>query len=1195
MIPELCREAINLGRDAERMTPADAHRQHATVARILKAFFGAPESRSEIQLLADEVGLGKTYVALAVAYAVLDTLRHYKGDDLPPELSKCYRAVLVVTPAGNHALNAKWQDEVAALRKRCSVDESKTDWFRSIVCNSPEELFVNLGRASDLRRTRTPCVLVCEANMFTRKLRHTGERLRFLTACLFRWWSNRLNKEERYHIVRRAEGAKGYADWPQYASWVRKGEYEVELWDFKDHDRYLAASDGDRAQWPMPSRVLYDLTPFSYEEMTRALGRFEQTEKGEELLGNMDWGRRQGEEEPRGLLPYCKWVAERRGHGEWYFDGFKKRLLDLYRELLPYLLKADGRHFPLVIADEAHHWRNVERLDCRAFGQFVAPFARRLLMLTATPFQLHRDELLSVLSRVEGMEPAIGSERLQALSQRFGHLRRALAESEEAGRQFSVAWGKLDQPVTTLPHLPAEIDPRTRELEKHWAPLHAAIPGAREEILRGIPSAMRSFFRSALKLADANRRLREVMAPLVIRHRRPTEHRRYWVGHEYPPPEDARHTRPDRSQLHRAPGGSLSPEAELAQYLLMKVVADANRGKQRTALGIDLTGCYTTLWKSREGHKAADNALSSGQPSVLKLLKRLTGQGYTEKNPRDIRHPKVAIVVKEVLKRWDRGEKVLLFCFRVPTAEVLHGILADEVSKRLKRQRNALMEARGTSKEIDPDKAMQQFRRSLTAREGSGVPLFLDRILLGWLNETGVRVPRLRHVDYKYLADLCARARHKGRLLFSNLERPDRVFLHRAIEHTLARRLLETKDWFAAPPTAEEHEATRTLLEELAAEKWVCSRYGQASLGKEEYLGGTSEQTEQVARSSLAAVYELLPEADPGIAANVLRDFIEDRPRGNRPRLIDGLLSGPNLFAPLGEELLSRLGEEGRKRVGEMWRLLWQVTRPQNAWRWEERGKVLDAVVRAFLREDILLRLPATVFRAGEETWAESLLLGLHVTPRRSLHREPVAARVVEFLQEMSEMSDEERQSHLRYAMNPRAESVKLVTGSGGDRDAVFKGFNMPLLPDILICTQVGQEGIDLHRHCRHVIHYDLGWNPAAVEQRTGRIDRIGSKAARELKLAKQEEGNAVPEDQLPGLDVALPYLAGTYDDRMFGCLHSRAQTFDILTGGTPTASQEGTLIELNPDAEGQEDGPALVPLPQQLLDDLRVNLAVET
>ena len=50
----------------------------------------------------------------------------------------------------------------------------------------------------------------------------------------------------------------------------------------------------------------------------------------------------------------------------------------------------------------------------------------------------------------------------------------------------------------------------------------------------------------------------------------------------------------------------------------------------------------------------------------------------------------------------------------------------------------------------------------------------------------------------------------------------------------------------------------------------------------------------------------------------------------------------------------------------------------------------------------------------------------------------------------------------------------------GGDqaaRERVFTGFNTPLLPEILVCTSVGAEGIDLHRHCRHVVHYDLAWN----------------------------------------------------------------------------------------------------------------------
>jgi superfamily II DNA/RNA helicase len=68
---------------------------------------------------------------------------------------------------------------------------------------------------------------------------------------------------------------------------------------------------------------------------------------------------------------------------------------------------------------------------------------------------------------------------------------------------------------------------------------------------------------------------------------------------------------------------------------------------------------------------------------------------------------------------------------------------------------------------------------------------------------------------------------------------------------------------------------------------------------------------------------------------------------------------------------------------------------------------------------------------------------------------------------------------------------VKGVQGSRGKdyRERVFAGFNTPLLPEVLICTEVGQEGIDLHRHCRHVVQYDLAWNPAVVEQRTGRVD----------------------------------------------------------------------------------------------------------
>lgn len=45
----------------------------------------------------------------------------------------------------------------------------------------------------------------------------------------------------------------------------------------------------------------------------------------------------------------------------------------------------------------------------------------------------------------------------------------------------------------------------------------------------------------------------------------------------------------------------------------------------------------------------------------------------------------------------------------------------------------------------------------------------------------------------------------------------------------------------------------------------------------------------------------------------------------------------------------------------------------------------------------------------------------------------------------------------------------------------------------ILLSTETGSEGLNL-QFCSNIINYDLPWNPMAVEQRIGRLDRIGQK-----------------------------------------------------------------------------------------------------
>ena len=43
-----------------------------------------------------------------------------------------------------------------------------------------------------------------------------------------------------------------------------------------------------------------------------------------------------------------------------------------------------------------------------------------------------------------------------------------------------------------------------------------------------------------------------------------------------------------------------------------------------------------------------------------------------------------------------------------------------------------------------------------------------------------------------------------------------------------------------------------------------------------------------------------------------------------------------------------------------------------------------------------------------------------------------------------------------------------------------------------LLATDAAAEGLNLHHRCRAVLHFELPWSPSRLEQRTGRVDRIG-------------------------------------------------------------------------------------------------------
>lgn len=109
------------------------------------------------------------------------------------------------------------------------------------------------------------------------------------------------------------------------------------------------------------------------------------------------------------------------------------------------------------------------------------------------------------------------------------------------------------------------------------------------------------------------------------------------------------------------------------------------------------------------------------------------------------------------------------------------------------------------------------------------------------------------------------------------------------------------------------------------------------------------------------------------------------------------------------------------------------------------------------------------------------------------------------------------------YANTLQRQSPVATSGSGA-LTRLVRQFRMPGYPLVLITTDILQEGEDLHTFCREVIHYGITWTPSGMEQRTGRVDRIGSLVQRRL------DGRDDSPSPTEFLQVHYPYLKDTVE-----------------------------------------------------------------
>lgn len=84
---------------------------------------------------------------------------------------------------------------------------------------------------------------------------------------------------------------------------------------------------------------------------------------------------------------------------------------------------------------------------------------------------------------------------------------------------------------------------------------------------------------------------------------------------------------------------------------------------------------------------------------------------------------------------------------------------------------------------------------------------------------------------------------------------------------------------------------------------------------------------------------------------------------------------------------------------------------------------------------------------------------------------------------------------HLPAALKLSDKAVVVLKGDDSDKDLMkaVESFNKESSPvRLMLATDVASEGLNLHRLCHRLIHFDIPWSLMTFQQRNGRVDRYG-------------------------------------------------------------------------------------------------------
>jgi ATP-dependent helicase HepA len=182
----------------------------------------------------------------------------------------------------------------------------------------------------------------------------------------------------------------------------------------------------------------------------------------------------------------------------------------------------------------------------------------------------------------------------------------------------------------------------------------------------------------------------------------------------------------------------------------------------------------------------------------------------------------------------------------------------------------------------------------------------------------------------------------------------------------------------------------------------------------------------------------------------------------------------------------------------------------------------------------------------------------------------------------------------LRTALSHRGQLLSGVFHedlSSARRDTEVARFREPGGPSLLVSTECGGEGRNFE-FCRRLVLFDLPWKPSVVEQRIGRLDRIGRRIPVEIVYFRPPAGIGADvvrlfealglfREPLAGLEPQLAHVEGALEAIALDPVASlTVEGFEELVGEAQAARtrvREAAYHELHRDPYRSEMGPGIL------------------